>query len=260
MLISYLLLLCSCSEQKETSLKLLQVDYIGHIPHLMVKQQIDSVFEVIEYGKMNTLEKGDTLNYFISNGENIIRQRFKSFMCCTNTMGFDSLGLYYQYDKFTDYLEVFDYERIRVDDSIFETKTSNFGWSIIYKYHIVNGKIESRIGVLDEGQLMDHPDFLDETEYRYSENDLLLKTIRTTVDHPEGAFEYNKTSRTYSWSKDILEHVKTEQYHKPDVVKPIYTTSIYMDSVGFPKQYILEETQDTLVKTAIVKYARQYSN
>lgn len=239
----------SCEYSEKNSLESLQVDYIDNIPHLMFQNQLNSVFEIITYGKLNHLQKGDTLNYYSLEDKSKVRQRLRSFMCCSYVYEFDSLGLLKQMEEFTDYSEHFSFKRKRINGTIYENRDSNMGLEINYKYFNENEKITSRIG-----QITNHKEFSDVTHFEYNKEGQLEKKTRKRLNSLSGEFFYDKTITSYNWNKNVLKLVVTRQFHLETQTEPFYTTQTEYDSVGFPIKKTIMKAQDTIYQTMIIRH------
>ncbi|WP_298757512.1 hypothetical protein [uncultured Psychroserpens sp.] len=253
--ITIILCIClflSCSRDRKTSLDPLLVNCIDDIPRLMQLSHTDSVFEIITYGKVAGSNQGDTLSYFISKENNTVLQNIRGFMCCTNYFEFDSIGLLSKKEIFTDYSELYTFDRTRHNDTIFESEMSNFGWGIHYKYVVKNEKIISRDGELEEGKIMNYPEFYDHIDYCYNENGQLVKKTIKKKDHPKAEFGLNQII-TYSWNGSVLKRVDLQQFKKANDSQPVYTTVIHMDNAGFPIGETMLSQQDTVYRAVIIR-------
>ncbi|MCD2258987.1 hypothetical protein [Psychroserpens luteolus] len=242
----------SDSVEKKTSLDPLLVNCIDDIPHLMKASDAGLVFEILTHGKVAGSIVGDTLSYFILQKNNIVMENRRGFMCCTNHFEFDSTGLLMKKNIFTDYSELYTYERTRNTDTIFESEMSNFGWGIHYKYVVKNEKIVSRDGELEEGKIMNYPEFYDHIDYYYNEKNQLIKKAIKKKDHPKAEFGLNQII-TYSWNESVLKRVDVQQLKKANDSQPVYTTVIHMDSTGFPIEETMLSLQDTVYRAIIIR-------
>ncbi|WP_298901971.1 hypothetical protein [uncultured Psychroserpens sp.] len=252
-LVSFVFCLCSCSNAKEEnkSLTPILIDYVDNMPYLMHEKDIDSTFEIIVSGSINRFQLGDTSSYSIKNKFNIVNENIKGFMCCHNTYKYDSLGLLVKRNLFTDYSELFVYERQRKGDTIFESRVSNVSWSIYYTYVIQNERLISRVGQLGKGAFPEDLDFYDVTHFEYNEDNLLVKKIRTRKNHPSGEFQFKKNVLRYNWNNGVLRLVEDKMYAEEDAKDPLYTITTDFDSIGFPSHKTIQYKKDTLCQLSI---------
>jgi hypothetical protein len=238
----------SCSKENKTSLKPLLVEYVDDIPYLMSQNKIDSVFEIISYGEAGHLSIGDTLNSYSLNEDNAVIQKLKSFMCCSYVYKFDSLGLLQQKRVSTDYVEYFSFDRLRDEDVIYESESSNMGIEIEYKYQIENKKIVSRVG-----KIKGDYEFSDSTHYEYSNYDKIKTKIRIRLNDSNGEFTDDNIVTSYDWNQNVLKRVDIKQFLINDEIEPYFTTIISFDSNGFPIEKVLFKKQEIVCRTRLIR-------
>ena len=102
-----LLILLNCAKKTESnSLEPLKIEHIDNIPYLMRTMKIDSVFEILESGKVIRSNTSDTITryYIDAHKNNIIHEKIHSLMCCHNEYVFDSLNFLTNKTVFSDYI------------------------------------------------------------------------------------------------------------------------------------------------------------
>nr|WP_321225934.1 hypothetical protein [uncultured Psychroserpens sp.] len=244
------LIFFSCSEETKDSLEPIRADFIGDIPTMMYENQIDSVFEIVTYGKVGSNVKGDTLNYYVLN-DNKVTQKLNSLMCCSYEFYFDSLS-YIKHKKIvTDFEEYYDFKRQRKKDTIYEIMSSNLGRKIEYEISIKQELMTSKIGKYINHKSEQEIESFDKTTYEYDKDNKLKKKIRILLDDPTSDFNYNKSVTSYIWNQNVLSVIFIDQYSKESKKEPLFTTLVNFDSFGFPISETVLKKTDTIYKTSI---------
>jgi len=216
----------------------------------MYRNQIDSVFEVVTYGKVSSLNKGDTLNFYYLDDTNHIKQKLSSFMCCSYDCKFDSLGLLNHKRIFSDYPESYSYKRVRKNNTIYETMESNLGTIISYDFKVKNELIISKLSKQtnnDNGKL----NLTEKTAYEYNNDNRLAKKTKIIINKPSGEYADQKNVMSYVWDKGILKQINIEQSFLEDEKDVYFSEHILFDSIGFPIKKTVIKEKDTLYKTII---------
>ncbi|WP_179319828.1 hypothetical protein [Winogradskyella helgolandensis] len=237
----------SCQRKENHSLAPLKIDNIDNVSFLMHQMNLDSVFEIITYGKYASANKGDTVNVYTSNKENVIRQKLKSFMCCSFAFKYDSLGFLIAKNTFFDYETDYAMDYQMVDNQIIVTEKDNFNNTLIYFYKIEDERLISRTvkHKLDTT-------CIENVKFHYNSKNQLIKRFSEARNHFEDEFDYMKTVKTYSWDSKNLYETREKQYFKNGI--DYYETVTKFDLDGFPFSKSIQKNMDTIAKTRIVKF------
>ncbi|WP_179020063.1 hypothetical protein [Winogradskyella forsetii] len=248
MLIFSLFSIVSCQQKENNSLEPLKIDYIDNIPFLMTQMEIDSVLEVVNYGRVGSAEEGEIFNSYVLYKDNIVKQRMNSSMCCSYGFRFDSLGVLVEKHLFSDYStnSLISYEIINNRIKAFEK--DNFNETTNSTYIIEDERILSKTG----HRTIDSIIVVENIEYAYNNKNQLIEKIINFQNHPEKASDDETIVKTFLWSKSILNETDEKEYYPNGI--DYFETITKFDSNGFPSSKIIKKNSDTICKTRIEKF------
>ncbi|WP_296384795.1 hypothetical protein [Winogradskyella sp.] len=248
LIIYSLISVLSCEQKASQSIEPLKIEAIDDIPYLMTQMKLDSVFEIVTFGKYGTAKVSDTLNYYRLIDKNVVSQKLKSFMCCTYTYVYDTLGLLTIRTQFSDYSEYSTSTYKRNEDHIFETKKSNMSTTINYSYDIKNELLVAKIGESNSKTA-----FIEASTFEYNiKKQLAVKSSKTNNNDPDSGINYSKIITTYSWVENHLNKTNEKAYFPNDM--GYFETITAFDSDGFPASKIIKKNMDVICKTIIERY------
>ena len=214
----------SCRDNKKNNLLSLRSIYNGDIPVIMLKNKIDTIFEI------SSLR--DTINTYMLKDSLLIYQKTKGLSCCTYDKQYDSNLLLKKQNIFSDYLEEYNYHREIEGDIILEFINNK----LKYKYHLDGNKVTSKVA---QGSFK-----FDSTVYFYKENRLYK-----SINYYNGKSNSERTKDTiitdFYWNNNEL--IKTKSLTK--FYNNFFEETIMFNSKGFPENRILSDKKDTLLKS-----------
>ncbi|MEO1030502.1 MAG: hypothetical protein AAFX55_03805 [Bacteroidota bacterium] len=238
--------LFSCTEEQPTSLQALKMDNVDHIPFLMIEMELDSVFEIVTYGRYSSANVSDTVNRYVSRGSNTINLRHKSFMCCDNDYRYNSLGILIGSSVFTDYETNYSFSYKRGTNTITVTETGTYDDSYTHIYTLENERIIAKSSThnIDE-------DYSEEVKYFYNSKGQLIKRHSEAKNAPNDEFDYKVMLKAYAWQDSILKETSLKQFYNDG--QEFYETKTTFDAFGFPASRTIMQNKDTICKTILAK-------
>ena len=233
-------------DEKTASLQVIKLDYIDHIPYLMHTMDIDSVFEIVTYGRYSSANERDTLNCYVSRGNNTISQNHNSFMCCYDTYQYDSIGILSKRSMLSCYTTEFDLNHERENNTITATETGTYNDSYIHIYTLENERIINKMSThnIDE-------DYSEKVKYFYNSKRQLIKRHSEAKNAPNNEFDYRVMLKAYSWQGNMLKEANLKQFYNNG--QEFYETKTTFDAFGFPASRTIMNNKDTICKTILIK-------
>ncbi|WP_422104690.1 hypothetical protein [Winogradskyella sp.] len=238
--------LFSCAEEQPTSLQALKINNVDNIPFLMIEMEIDSVFEIVTYGRYSSANVNDTVNRYVPRGNNTINLRHKSFMCCDNDYQYDSLGILKNSSVFTDYETNYSFSYKRGANTITVTETGTYNDSYTHIYTLENERIIAKSSThnIDE-------DYSQEVRYFYNSEGQLIKRHSEAKNAPNDEFDYEVMLKAYAWHDSTLYETSLKQFYNDG--QDFYETKTKFDADGFPASRTIMQNKDTICKTILIK-------
>ena len=235
----------SCQEESSLSLEPLKIEAVDNIPFLMTEKTLDSVFEIVTYGEINNLKKGDTLNYYRTLERNVISQQLRSLRCCSYAYVYNDDGLLVSRTKVSDVSEYYTLNYQRNKNEITVAEKGEFGDNSSI-YVLGNERLIFRSKAYVSNS------YNETTNFKYnSKNQLVEKSVKGR-NHPEGDASNANLVTSYAWIDGVLNETHKTSYFADGI--NYFETITQFDGQGFPIATVVNKNDELICKTRIVRF------